>query len=311
MTHSARLASALLVGLTLLGVSGAAQTAPNTRTIFVSAFDKKGPVSGLTAADFVVKEDGKPREVVRAEVALTPLHIALLVDDDDQGGKAIRTGLAGFVQKMAGHAQIALVSTRGGPVVRQEFSTDTNAILAAINAMPLVNPGQAYLPSGLVDLSRAMAQRSAARPVIVAIASPGLTVNTTEDGPDGPVPATKTIGAQVSPSSAAPALALDAIRRTHTTLFLLHLDTYSARSVDNQPPEVHYSWPLDGPPQSGGRTERIVTPQGLVAALDRVAEELLGQYAVTYASTDASGTPALSVDLKRKGVTVHAPQRLY
>jgi hypothetical protein len=308
--------SSFLVGAALLAVALApfsrvgAQEGGGTRTVYVSVLDKRGPVADLTAAEFAIKEDGKPREIVKVELASSPLQVALIVDDDDQGALALRAALTAAVKKLAGRAEIALVTTRGGPIVRQDFSSDTAALLAAIDALPGVNPGLAYLPNGLLDLSQALGKRNAARPVIIGIASPGLTVNTTEDGPDGRVPATKDIGALVNPSSPAPALVLDSMRRTHTLFYMLHLDTYTARSVDNQPPEYHFSWPLDAPTQSGGRTERIVTAQGLTGAMDRVADELLGQYAVTYRSGEGTGD-ALVVDMKRKGLTVHAPQRMY
>ena len=163
----------------------------------------------------------------------------------------------------------------------------------------------------VLDFCRAMQDRKAARPVIVAIASPGMTVNTTEDGPDGPAPATRTVGADVNPSSPGMPLVVDALRRSHTTFYVLHIDTYSARGVDNQPPVVHYSWPVDAPSQTGGRTDRLVTVQGLKASLERVADELLAQDAATYQSVDGASNVPLSIGTKRKGVSVFAPQRVY
>jgi hypothetical protein len=53
-----------------------------TRTIYVSVLNNAGaPVTDLAAPDFVIKEGGKDREVVRAGMTSVPLRIALLVDD--------------------------------------------------------------------------------------------------------------------------------------------------------------------------------------------------------------------------------------
>ena len=123
--------------------------------------------------------------------------------------------------------------------------------------------------------------------MIIAIASPGVIVTATEEGPDGPVPTTKTIGATVSPSNPSLAAVLDALRRGKITFFAVQLDTYQARGADQTPPEVQYSWPTEAPIQTGGRTDRLQTAQGLAGVLERIADELLGQYAVTYRSPDA------------------------
>lgn len=283
-----------------------------TRTVYVSVLDgKKVPVAGLTAADFALKEGGKARDLVKVEAATAPLQIGIVIDDDDQGGRAVQAGLTAFAKKVAGRADIALVTTRGGPNLRLQFTRDAAAVASAIGALPLVNPGLAYLSNGMLDVASAWTRQPVARPVIIAIASPGIEVVSTEDGPDGPVPSTKTVGATVNPSSPSPAVVQDALRRSHTIFYLLHLDTYQARSSDNSAPKVLYSWPLDAPAQSGGRTERIVNVQGVTTVLERIADELLGQYAVTYQSPDAPSNVTLDVDVKRKGVSVHAPQKLF
>jgi hypothetical protein len=305
-----------VIGLLLAcGLSAAprvlAQDAAGTRTVYVSVTDKRGPVLDVPQTDFSLKEDGKVREIVKAAVSATPLEVAILVDDDDQGGAAIRAGIAAFVKKVAGRAQVAVITTRGGITVRQDFATDSAALAAAAEALPLVNSGLSYLPLGLLDVGQSFAKRASARPVIVAIATPGLTVATTEDTPAGPVASTRDVGAPPDPSSPANTIVLDALRQSHSTFYVLQLDTYSARGSNNEAPEYHYAWPVDAPAQSGGRTDRIVAAQGLVSALERIADELLGQYAVTYRSAGSEDDMSLNVDVKRRGVSVHAPRRVY
>jgi VWFA-related protein len=305
-------AAMLLAGLFVPASLAAAQTAAGARTVYISALDnKRVPVTGLTAADFTVKEAGKTRDIVKVEAASAPMQIAIVIDDDDQGGKAVHTALESFVKKMTGRAEIALLTTRGGAIVQQDFTTDANKLAAVIEALPFVRPGVASMPIALLDVSQALGTRHAARPVIIGLASPGMTVASTIDGPDGRLPSTKTIGATVNPSSPSDGAVTDAMRRNHVLFYMVHLDTYQARGENNEPPEVHYSWPLDAPAQTGGRTDRIVTAQGLVAAFERIADELLGQYAMTYQSPDAPQNASLDIDAKRKGVTVRAPQKVY
>jgi len=66
----------------------------------------------------------------------------------------------------------------------------------------------------------------------------------------------------------------------------------------------------DGAKDSGGHHDEVVSTT-LVTSLERVADELLHQYEITYAVPDgAKPGDKLSVSSKRKGVTVHAPSRL-
>ena len=51
------------------------------RAIYVSVLDQGGrPVSNLAASDFIVREGGVPREVLRVSATTDPLQVAALVD---------------------------------------------------------------------------------------------------------------------------------------------------------------------------------------------------------------------------------------
>src|SRR5262245_23977701 len=79
----ALLAASLIASASMVG-SGA-QNAPagdaggRTNTIYVTAVEDTGaPVLDLGPADFAIKEDGKNRDVLRAEVAKGPMQVAVL-----------------------------------------------------------------------------------------------------------------------------------------------------------------------------------------------------------------------------------------
>ena len=69
-----------LVAAAALPVSLAAQ--PREQTAYASVLDKDGrPVGGLDVDDFVVKEDGAAREILRAGRTGDPIDLAIIVDN--------------------------------------------------------------------------------------------------------------------------------------------------------------------------------------------------------------------------------------
>src|SRR5688572_4723015 len=102
----------LAVGLSCAALAAQAPAPSITRTVYITVADKTGvPVDDLTAEDFEIKEGGKNVEVTQAAVAKDPMQIALIVDDNGTG--IFRSGLARFVQRMEGHAVMALSSVTG------------------------------------------------------------------------------------------------------------------------------------------------------------------------------------------------------
>jgi hypothetical protein len=66
----------------------------------------------------------------------------------------------------------------------------------------------------------------------------------------------------------------------------------------------------DGSKESGGRHEQVVSTT-LVPALERIANDLLNQYAISYVlPSGAKPGDKLSVSTKRRGVRIVAPARI-
>ena len=70
-------------------------------------------MSGLTAADFMVREDGSPAKCFKAGPATEPMQIVRPRRRQPGGDDALqplRDGLTAFVDKLQGHGEIGIVT---------------------------------------------------------------------------------------------------------------------------------------------------------------------------------------------------------
>lgn len=261
-----------------------------TRDIYVSVVDGKGAaVTGLTAKEFTVREDGVAREVLRAVPATAPLDLVLLVDDSQAATNAIlylRDGLARFVERLKGRAAIGLVTFGERPTSITERTTDTAALEKGIKRI-FARPGSgAYLLDGLIEVSRGFRKRDVQRPVIVAIATEGIEF-----------------------SNAQYQRVLDELYASGATLHVLAIGSPSGSQSDeirNKNLTV-----AEGTEATGGRREQLLTELAIPDALSKLADELLNQYVVTYGRPEALVPPEkVQVGVTRPGLTARARTRL-
>jgi len=268
-----------------------------TRTVYVTVTDKNNlPVTGLAAADFVIKEGGKERSVVEVGMTNVPLRIALIVDDNGTG--LFRYGVAKFIERLQGRAEFALSTVTGQHLKLVDYTADVNLLTAAINqltARPGTNDGGQLL-EGIFETAKDFQKRRTRRPVIVV-----LTVGGEEHSP---VPAHHVLEELEKSGAALHVIAINssALRATAA------VSRPGALLEEN----LNLSEVLgDGPKQSGGKREEIVASAGLVVGLQELAEALRMQYAVSFSRADQPKSgDKLSVSVKRSGVTVRAPAKL-
>jgi VWFA-related protein len=266
------------------------QQASRTRDIYVSVLDDKGqPVPGLTTADFVVREDGTLREVLKAGPATAPLQVALLVDDSQASTPLIqplRVGLTAFVDRMAGKAEVALISFGERPTTVTEYTTSAEQLKRGIGRI-FARPGSGpYLLDAIVDASRGLQKREAARPHIVVVTVEGIEFSNRhyqsvldELGKSGAVLHVLAVGAPAS----------------------LHSDEMRNRALVL----------AEGTAHSGGRRDQLLAETALPDRLKEVAGELLNQYVVTYGRPETLIPPErVEVSVTRPGVTVRARTRV-
>ena len=260
-----------------------------TREIYVSAVDGSGkPVTGLTAADFVVKEDGVAREVVSAGTATEQLTISMLVDDSEAASDAIpfmRDALPSFVQRLNGKAEIAVATMGERPTSLIDYTTSADAVKKVVGRIFHRTGSGAYFLDAIVDVSRGLQKREAKRPTIVVISS---------EGPEF--------------SNRSYQQVLDALLKSGAALHVLTLGQPSSSLADEM--RNRNIVIAEGTEKTGGRRDQVLALSGLTERLNQVADELTNQYVVQYGRPDQLIPPEkVQVSVSRPGVTVRARTR--
>jgi VWFA-related protein len=261
-----------------------AQTKPTD--VYVSVLDNKGePVSGLTAADFRVREDGVAREVLKAGPATEPLTVALLVDDSQASGSSIlmiREGVQNFIKALAGKAEISLITFGERPTTLVDFTSDQKRLQDAA-ARIFARPGAgAYMTEAVEEASRALAKKKAARPVIAVLML--------ED---------------VEFSNLYYEQVISELDKSGATLHVLSLGQPQALTSDELRNRAQVV--ANGTERSGGRREQLLASTAIPGKMTQLANDLLQQYVVTYARPERLLPPdRIEVTVAKPGLTVHA-----
>ena len=248
-------------------------------------------MTGLTAADFVVREDNTAREVLSAGPATEPLTIAVTVDDSQAATRAIqfiRDGLDAFFKKLDGKAQIALSTYGERPTPLVEYTDSTAQLQKGIGRLFSRSGAGAYLLEALVELSRGIEKREAKRPVIVVVA----------------------VESESEFSNLYYTKVLDALKRSGATLHVLSIGTPARvrHRRDAQPQHDHRRGNIADrrPPRSGPGRERALRPHG---AARRRADAT--STSCRYSRPEQLIPPEkIDVSVTKSGLTVRAPKRL-
>ena len=261
-----------------------------TRTIYVTITDDKGAkVSDLTPANFKVKEGGKDREIVKAGPATTKAHLALMVEEKLIADGQTRVGVFEFVKRMAGAADMSLVTMGLRNTTLVPFTSDPNQLLKAINELSLNPQPTSNVTECIGDMAKVFQKEKPERPVMVVVAMSG--------GQAGGANANSII---------------TEIRQSGATMFAVTWGppaTNNSGNLGTMGDESYREQVLgDGSKQSGGRRIDIPGTAAMTKALQQVADDLAAQYAISYALPDGvKPDKRVSVNLDRKGLTMRVP----
>ncbi len=270
----------------LAAAPGAAQTARTLeRDMFVTVLNQAGePVPGLAADAFLIREDGRPREVLRVRRATDPIDLAVLVDNSQAAGSAmldLRRALDAFADRLKGAASLSVVTVADRPTVSQDYTRDAAAIQRAIGRL-FATPGSgATVLEALSETLRDLKKRETERAAILVVWLGGPEFSNL--GHQGLLQDLKAGGAQLQIVTVGSSLPQD-------------IGTTEGRNR-----EIVFD---QGSRDTGGRRRNVLSSMGLTEALDKVAHELLNQYRVTYARPDALIPPEeTTVSVRPAGLT--------
>ena len=294
------LKTVLAIGLAVLALTPPApqdQRAPQsaaresrTRSVYVSVLDNRdAPVSGLGIADFVVREDGVAREVVKVEPATAPLDVMLLVDDSQALNAALqptREGIDRFIDKMQGAGTLGLMSFGERPTSLVKPTTDAAMLKRGAGRIFARTAAGTYLLEAIQEVSRDFRRRESDRKHIVITWMQGTEFsnlhyqNVLKD--------------------------LDA---SGATLHVLEIGgPNDSRTDELRNLNMVIS---EGTKRTGGRRDQVLAESGIAEVLPRVVDDLKAQYVVSYGHPDTLIPPEkLQVTVNRPGVTVHAPTKV-
>jgi VWFA-related protein len=274
-------------GLTFLGVtapSRAAAQGHRERDLFVSVLTKAGePVPGLLPDDFIVRENGARREVLRSSRANDPLDIVLLIDNSQVSAPMImdiRQGIGSFIGKMRGWSQIAVVTFGERPTQVASYSKEPGTLEQAIGRIFAVPGSGAYLLDAIEEVTRGLQKRESARRAIVVLSAGGAEFSSLQANE-----------------------VLDAILKSGAALHVLTVGVTGAPRDDGD--RQRESLIDRGTSRTGGRRENVLDAMGITRALGQLATELLNQYRITYAQPDALiPAESFTVGVRPEGLVV-------
>src|SRR5687767_2059730 len=300
------LAGVCVIAFCLLTASALDARQPTTKTLYVTVLDNKGlPITDLEAAELEVKVGGKAMEIIRAEPAQMPFRIAVIVSDAGIGG--FQQGVANFMQKLLGKAEFGLISVVTQPEVVSEYSSEGAALREAVRRVGPRGRARgtgAQLLEAIQEATKGVAS-DGRRPVILALRVGGEAV-TTLAGDDvrgdlrrsgAQLYVVSTVGAQRPNAPSA---------RTG-----ISSEQAQMQDADNANSTLNVQQVLgDGSKESGGRHDQVISTT-LVPAIERIADELLSQYALTCVlPPGVKPNDKLSISTKRKNAKIQAPARL-
>ena len=253
--------------------------------IYVAVIDGAGaPVSGVSAEDFAVREDGVDREVIGLRPAVQPLSVAVLVDTTSGTERYVvgmRGGLVAFARGLLEanpKNEIAVWDFGGAAQQLRGFTSDVSALEKQLGSVYARADAGSVLLEAIYLASESLARRASPRRAIVAInVEPG--VELTDRRPQ-----------QINES----------LMKSRAQLWTVSLQRGEVPSGDGRDALL-----TNLVRNAGGVRERILTDTAIERYLRRYAAALAGQYEVSY-RRPSGAAKVVQTGIRRDGVKVIA-----
>jgi Ca-activated chloride channel family protein len=238
------------------------------RELVVSVVDSEDrPVGDLGPERFVVREDGRQREVLRVSRAATPMQIAVLVDTSQAATRPMvemRDALDRFVTAMHRGNEIAIVTFGDRPTILVDYTNSLESLQSAIRRLFAMPGSGAYLLDAMDLVLRGIERRESRRPVILALTTEGIEYSTTYYR-----------------------AVLDKLESTGAAFHALVVETDRTAVVQDEAGRDRAFVVAEGTKLSGGRRDELLTSQAIDDTMARIATDLSQQYLVVYARPDS------------------------
>jgi VWFA-related protein len=259
-------------------------TQSTERAMYVSVLDKDGkPVTDLRPDEFVIRENGVRREVLRASRATQPLDLALIIDNSQASSSFthdLRDSVRAFVRAVGGANKVALIGAGERPTVLQDYTAEVSRLEKGVDRL-FTQPGSgAYVLQAIIETARGIQRRDSERPVIVVVST---------DGPEF--------------SERYHDLVLGPLQASGAALHVLFLTSKDGDATSDAARERGTVFDR-GTKLTGGRYDTVLASQALTTKLGQVAAELTNQYIVTYARPPSLIAPdTFEAGVTRQGLT--------
>ena len=258
------------------------------RVIYTSVVDKDGaPVLDLTIKDFIVREDGQAREILRVARDNDPLQIALLVDNSVAMRprlSVLRRAVTAFIDATRDDVQLALITLAERPTILVGYTTDRAALRKAADNLFAYEAAN-YLLDGIAETSQGLAKRTMWRSAIAVITG---------------------VGPEMSYRQYTEVLRF--FRAGGASLHVMQMGS----AIGGQGREIVVG---KGTEETGGRFEEVLAATSLELKSRQLATELSNQYRVTYARPSRLVPPSKTevsvrrTDLRARGMLLKTESR--
>ncbi len=266
---------------TVLGATATLSAQADEHVIYTSVVDRDGaPVLDLTIKDFVIREDGQAREILRVARDNDPLQIALLVDNSVSMRprlSLLRKAVTAFIDATRDDVQLALITLAERPTILVGYTTDRALLRKAADSMFAYEAAN-YLLDGIAETSQGLSKRTMWRSAIAVLTG---------------------VGPEMSYRQYTEVLRF--FRAGGASLHIVQVGS----GLGGQGREIVVS---KGTSETGGRFDEVLLPTSLELKSRQLATELSNQYRVTYARPSRLVPPSkteVSVrrpDLKARGM---------